>query len=77
VRVSTGKALGFQLKPRLRVIFYAEGLARGQVAELHFSEIEDIVFISFKQPKPFQVLLSFSWSMRARGLLVARLAKKF
>ena len=38
------------------------------MAKLHFWNIDKIISIPVKQPKLFQVLLSFSWSTRARGL---------
>jgi hypothetical protein len=72
------KVKGVGFKPRLRVTRDAEALARGQLARASFLEIETSVSIPVKQPKLFQVLLSFPWSTRARGLSrSARVSKKF
>ena len=61
-------AAPYLIKPPLRVSRDAEGLAKGQLAELRFWKIHQIVSIPVKQPELFKVLLSFPWSNRARGL---------
>jgi hypothetical protein len=61
------RAWGLGVKPRLRVSSDAEGLARGQLAELHLWKSRKGFSILVNQPKRNQVLLSFPSSTRKRG----------
>ena len=69
------------LKPRLRVTRHAEDpflIGRELISQGCDWPNENLVSIPAKQPKLFQVLLSFPWSTRARGLFrSARVSKKF
>ena len=66
--VDTTGFTGACVKPCLRVGFNAEGLARGQLAELHFWKSRKLFPYQSNSQNLFQVLLSFPWSTRARGL---------
>jgi len=69
------------LKPRLRVTRHAEDpflIGRELISQGCDWPNQNFVSIPVKQPKLCQVLLSFPWSTRARGLFrSARVSKKF
>jgi len=67
------QGLGFGIKPRLRVTCYAEGLARGQLAELNFWKSIEVFPYQANSQNFFKFYCHFL-GRRARGVFYVPLA---